>query len=54
VVFVAYAASGGKTEAFCNKILSWGKPLLTLESGENAGLIARGARPVKSFLPNEF
>jgi predicted Rossmann fold nucleotide-binding protein DprA/Smf involved in DNA uptake len=46
-VFVAHAAPGSKTEHFCHDVLSWGKPLLTLESDENAGLIARGASPVQ-------
>jgi len=46
-VFVAHAAPGSKTEHFCHDVLSWGKPLMTLESDENAGLIARGARPVQ-------
>ena len=47
VVFVAHAAFGSKTEHFFHDVLSWGKPLLTLESDKNASLIARGARPVQ-------
>ena len=46
-VFVAHAAPGSKTEQFCHDMLTLGKPLLTLESDENTGLIARGARPVQ-------
>jgi predicted Rossmann fold nucleotide-binding protein DprA/Smf involved in DNA uptake len=46
-VFVAHAAPGSKTEYFCHDVLAWGKPLLTLESDENAGLIARGAKPIR-------
>lgn len=46
-VFVAHAAPGSKTERFCHDVLSWGKPLLTLESGENAHLLALGAKPVQ-------
>jgi predicted Rossmann fold nucleotide-binding protein DprA/Smf involved in DNA uptake len=45
--FVAYAACGSKTERFCHDVLAWGKPLLTLESDENASLLALGARPVR-------
>ncbi len=45
-VFVAYAAPGGKTEQFCREVLARGKPLLTLDSQENAGLLALGAKPV--------
>jgi uncharacterized protein YuzE len=46
-VFFAYAAPGSKTERFCHDVLAWGKPLLTLESDENASLLALGARPVR-------
>ena len=28
-IFVAYAAPGGKTESFCQKVLGWGKPLFS-------------------------
>ena len=45
-VFVAYAATGSKTERFCYDVLTWGKPLLTLESDENAGLPVLGAKPI--------
>lgn len=43
-VFVAYAAPGGKTEAFCREVVKWGKLLLTFDCPENAGLLARGAQ----------
>ncbi|MGH7963423.1 MAG: DNA-processing protein DprA [Candidatus Binatia bacterium] len=46
VLFVAFAAPGSKTERFCCDVLAWGKPLLTLDSEENAGLLALGARAV--------
>ncbi len=46
-VFVTHAAPGSKMEQFCHDMLTSGKPLLTLESDENTGLIARGARPVQ-------
>lgn len=45
-VFVAHATPGGKTEAICREILSWPKPLYTLDSLHNSALIALGARPV--------
>jgi len=44
-IFVAYAATGGKTEGFCRKILEWQKPLFTFESPYNASLVSLGARP---------
>lgn len=45
-IFLAHGALGSKTELFCRRLLSWGKPVLTLESSENASLIALGAKPV--------
>ena len=46
-VFIAHAAPGGKMETLCRDILSRGKPLFTLQSEENAGLTALGAKPVR-------
>jgi len=46
-IFIPYAAPGSKTEHFCREILAWGKPLLTLDSDYNAGLLALGAKSVK-------
>ena len=46
-IFVVHAAPGSKTERFCQDVLAWGKSLLTLESEENANLLALGARPVR-------
>jgi predicted Rossmann fold nucleotide-binding protein DprA/Smf involved in DNA uptake len=46
-VFVAHAAPGSKTERFCRDVLAWGKSLLTLESDENAPLLALGAKPLR-------
>ena len=46
-IFIPYAAPGSKTEKFCGEILSGNKPLFTLESDYNTGLIAQGAKPVK-------
>lgn len=47
-VFVSHASMGGKIDALCRKIMAWGKPLLTLDGPENAGLLALGAKPVNS------
>ncbi|SRR6266571_1057789 len=46
-LLIAYATPDGKTERFCRDVLAWGKPLLTLESSENAGLLTLGARPIQ-------
>lgn len=47
VIFVAHAAVGGKTEELCMDALTWGKPLITLQSDHNAHLIGLGARPIQ-------
>jgi len=53
-VFVVHAAPGSKTERFCCEVLTWGKPLLTLESDDNAGLLALGATPVRPANVSEW
>jgi len=45
-VFVAYAEPSGKTESLCSEVVSWRKPLYTLESEHNANTIDLGAKPV--------
>lgn len=47
-VFIAHAAEGGKTERFCERVLAWGKTVMTLESTANANLIALGAEPIRT------
>ena len=47
-VFVAYAEPSGKTESLCREVVSWQKPLYTLESDHNANIIALGAKPLTS------
>lgn len=42
-VLVTYANPGGRIEELCQTILSWGKPLYTLNSKRNDSLIAGGA-----------
>jgi predicted Rossmann fold nucleotide-binding protein DprA/Smf involved in DNA uptake len=44
--FIAYAAPGGKTEAFAQKLSEQGKPLFTLESPNTENLLALGAKAV--------
>lgn len=46
VVFVAHASLSSKTEEFCREILSWQKPIYTLDSDYNKNLIKMGAQPV--------
>lgn len=50
-VLFAYAEPGGKTEALAKKVIASGKPVLTLDSKENAHLVALGAKPI---LPDAF
>jgi predicted Rossmann fold nucleotide-binding protein DprA/Smf involved in DNA uptake len=45
-VFVAYAAPGGKTEAFCREIIAWGRPLYTFAANEN--LVEMGTQVMAS------
>jgi len=46
VVFVTHAGPGSKTEAFCQEIISWKKPIYTFDSDYNKNLIEMGAQPV--------
>ncbi len=50
-VFVAYAEPSGKTESLCREVVSWQKPLHTLESDHNANITALGA---KSLTPDSI
>ena len=50
-LLVAHAAPGGKTERLCRDALAAGKRVFTLESSDNAHLIARGAVPVAADDP---
>jgi predicted Rossmann fold nucleotide-binding protein DprA/Smf involved in DNA uptake len=43
-IFIAYANPSGKTIAFAQQVLAWGKPVFTLESNDNRDLIAIGAK----------
>ena len=45
-VVVAHAAPGGKTEALCQEVVGWRKPLYTLAGPANAHLVALGAQPL--------
>lgn len=53
-VFIAHAAPGGKTEAFCRKLIAWGKPLLTFDCPENSSLLAIGASPCGALSTGDF
>ena len=46
-IFVPHAAPHSKTEQFCHDILTWGKPLYTLEADANTGLITLGAQELR-------
>ncbi len=45
-LFVAHAEKGSATEQLARRALRWGKNVLTLDSPDNAALIASGAEPV--------
>jgi hypothetical protein len=48
-VFIAYANPSGRTIAFAQQVLAWGKPLFTLNSANDSKLIEIGA---KSLVPS--
>ena len=50
-LLVAHAAPGGRTERLCRDALAAGKRVFTLESPDNAYLMARGAVPVAADDP---
>jgi len=45
-IFIAHASPNSKTETFCKELLSWGKPVYTLESDSNINVINIGAKPL--------
>ena len=47
VLLITHATPGGRTERFCHTVRTWGKPLLALESHDNAHLFALGAFPIR-------
>ena len=53
-LLVAHAAPGGKTERLCRDALAAGKRVFTLESSDNAQLVARGAVPVAADDPTAW
>lgn len=46
-VFVAHAASGGRTEEVCREVIAWGKRIYTFEDRANENLLAMGAVAVE-------
>lgn len=46
-IFVPYAAPGSKTQAFCRKVLDWGKHLFTFNAPENAHMISQGIQTIE-------
>ena len=50
-LLVAHAAPGGKTERLCRDALVGGKRVFTLESADNAHLVALGAAPLAADDP---
>lgn len=46
-IFVTHASAGGRTERLCQELSALGKPLFTLDSPDNANLIALGAKTIQ-------
>ena len=53
-VFVVHAGPASKTEAFCQEIVSWQKPIYTFDSNYNKNLIEMGARPLNTDNVSEW
>jgi predicted Rossmann fold nucleotide-binding protein DprA/Smf involved in DNA uptake len=47
-VLVVYADPAGQIETLAKKVMGWGRPLLTLESPQNADLVRVGAQPIQA------
>lgn len=45
-ILVIHATPGGKLENMCREVITWGKPLLTLQNEANANLFSLGAQPM--------
>ncbi len=45
-VFIAHAAAGSKTLAFCEELLNRQKPVMTIDRAENAALLRLGVTPL--------
>lgn len=45
-LLIAHATPKGRLERMCDEVVSWGKPVLTLDDPENARLLALGAKRV--------
>lgn len=50
-ILIAHAGKGSKTEEICRDALASGKPVFTLDSPDNAHLVALGAVPVQADNP---
>lgn len=50
-VFVAHADPGGKLEALCREMITWGKPVYTFDDTANENLGWLGARTVPATFP---
>lgn len=48
-IFIPYAAPNSKTEQLCKELLSWNKPIYTLEGEFNANLFRMGAKNIVQF-----
>jgi predicted Rossmann fold nucleotide-binding protein DprA/Smf involved in DNA uptake len=44
-IFISYSAPNSKTEQLCKEILTWNKPVYTLQSESNINLIEMGVKP---------
>ncbi len=47
LVFIAYAAPGGRTEELCSRVRQWGKPVWTFADAATGHLQALGVRSIR-------
>ncbi len=48
-IFIPYAEPNSKTEKFCHELLSWDKPVYTLNTDATKNLIGIGIKHIDSY-----
>jgi len=48
-IFIPYAAPNSKTEQFCKELLTWNKPIYSLQTESNANLVVLGLKSIKEL-----
>jgi len=48
-IFISSAAPNSKTEQFCKELLTWNKPIYSLQTESNANLVVLGLKSIKEL-----